>query len=190
MVFVVRTIKHSFLSRAGNLTYIAFFAAQIAATLISVFGFNGYDFPPDPIEDCQFCKLAYNSNGVYNGYGTNPFFAKKEVPVYNTESVYTASGELACTGVALMNLFCSFISNVPGTACHYCCSLHSTRAPTLRLQSLAAPTTPWWLGSGPSSGTWASTPSRCGRGGVGLSIAWTNFEMCRWTHLAPAANHW
>ncbi len=33
MVFVVRTIKHSFLSRAGTLTYVAFFLAQARVIL-------------------------------------------------------------------------------------------------------------------------------------------------------------
>ena len=28
-MFVVRTVKHSFLSRAGTLTYVAFFLAQV-----------------------------------------------------------------------------------------------------------------------------------------------------------------
>jgi hypothetical protein len=53
VVFVVRTIKHSFLSRAGTLTYVAFLFAQMAATLISLFGFNGYEAPPDNVGDCQ-----------------------------------------------------------------------------------------------------------------------------------------
>lgn len=30
-MFVVRTVKHSFLSRAGTLTYVAFFLAQVGA---------------------------------------------------------------------------------------------------------------------------------------------------------------
>ena len=138
MVFVVRTIKHSFLSRAGNLTYIAFFAAQVAATLISIFGFNGYDFPPDPINDCAFCKLAYNSNGVYNGFGTNPFFAKKQVPVYDTESVYTASGECGrAWGRKKSGTSHRFLLHQPECRqqcfcrClpHPCCSPHLTRPP-------------------------------------------------------------
>lgn len=32
LVFVVRTTKHSFLDRAGGLTYLAFFGAQVSQT--------------------------------------------------------------------------------------------------------------------------------------------------------------
>lgn len=32
-MFVVRTVKHSFLSRAGTLTYVAFFLAQVRSIL-------------------------------------------------------------------------------------------------------------------------------------------------------------
>ena len=53
VVFVVRTVKHSFLSRAGTLTYVAFLAAQTAATLVAALGFNGYDDPPNPVKDCE-----------------------------------------------------------------------------------------------------------------------------------------
>ena len=34
VVFVVRTVKHSFLSRAGTLTYVAFFAAQVGRSIL------------------------------------------------------------------------------------------------------------------------------------------------------------
>ena len=106
-MFVVRTIKHSFLTRAGGLTYVAFFlaqvgghpgrralahcplgcpagaprgrgavcrqgsaldrplsrrAAQIASTLIGIFGFNGYEEPRDDVTPCQMCGLAYGTN--------------------------------------------------------------------------------------------------------------------------------
>ena len=88
LVFVVRCIGHSLLSRAGLFTYVAFIVAQICATLISVFGFNGYSFPPDSLSDCQFCQMS--------GGGYNPFWSKKEVPVAKTESAFTAS-VIGCT---------------------------------------------------------------------------------------------
>ena len=88
LVFVVRTMGFSWFSVAGLWTYIAFLGAQFCATLIAVFGFNGYTFPPNPIEDCQFCTLSSGGN--------NPFFAKREVPIYGTESVFTAS-VIGCT---------------------------------------------------------------------------------------------
>jgi len=88
LVFVVRTMGFSWLSRAGLWTYIAFLGAQFCATIIAIFGFNGYTWPPNPIEDCQFCTL---SSG-----GFNPFFAAKEVPVYGTEPTFTASS-IGCT---------------------------------------------------------------------------------------------
>lgn len=48
LVFVVRTMMWSPLARAGTATYIAFAGAQFASTMISLFGFNGYDIPaPD-----------------------------------------------------------------------------------------------------------------------------------------------
>ncbi|PSC74572.1 plasma-membrane proton-efflux P-type ATPase [Micractinium conductrix] len=88
IVFVVRTISHSFFSRAGTLTYVAFFVAQFCATLISVFGFNGYEAPHSHVSDCQFCTL---SSG-----GHNPFFSAREAPIAGTESAFTAS-VLGCT---------------------------------------------------------------------------------------------
>lgn len=83
LVFVVRTVSHSLFSRAGGWTYVAFLVAQFFSTLIAVFGFNGYTFPPDAIDDCQMCQL---SSGGYN-----PFFNKREVPITGTESQFTAS---------------------------------------------------------------------------------------------------
>ncbi|KAL4418761.1 hypothetical protein ABPG77_005772 [Micractinium sp. CCAP 211/92] len=88
VVFVVRTVKHSFLSRAGTLTYVAFFAAQLASTLISLFGFNGYESPRGGVSDCQFCTL---SSGGYN-----PFWSSRKAPVYGTEGAFTAS-VIGCT---------------------------------------------------------------------------------------------
>ena len=88
LVFVVRTMGFSWLSVAGLWTYIAFIGAQFCATIIAVFGFNGYTWPPNAIEDCEFCTL---SSG-----GFNPFFSKKEVPIYGTEPTFTASS-IGCT---------------------------------------------------------------------------------------------
>lgn len=88
LVFVVRTTAFSWISRAGLWTYVAFIAAQFCATLIAVFGFNGYTNPPNPIEDCQFCTLSSGGN--------NPFFSAREVPIYGTEPVFTAS-VIGCT---------------------------------------------------------------------------------------------
>lgn len=94
LVFVVRTVRHSFLSRAGTLTYVAFLVAQGLATIIAIFGFNGYDAPRDSLRDCQFCTLD-NAN-----FDDIPFFSSKEVPLYGTESVFTAS-VIGCTGYVI-----------------------------------------------------------------------------------------
>jgi len=88
LVFVVRTTAFSWFSLAGSWTYIAFFGAQFCATLIAIFGFNGYTNPPNPIDDCQFCTLSSGGN--------NPFFSAREVPVYGTEPTFTAS-VIGCT---------------------------------------------------------------------------------------------
>ncbi len=88
VVFVVRTVSHSFFSKAGPYTYVAFAVAQTLATLLAALGMNGYDSPPEAITNCQFCVL---SSG-----GENPFFSAKEVPIAGTESAYTAS-VIGCT---------------------------------------------------------------------------------------------
>lgn len=88
LVFVVRTVSHSFLARAGLLTYVAFVVAQILSTIIAIFGFNGYDHPRDPIFDCQFC--------TFSSGGFNPFFTARQVPLAGTESEFTAS-VIGCT---------------------------------------------------------------------------------------------
>ena len=98
LVFVVRTASHSLMVVAGGLTYVAFFGAQSLATIISIFGFNGYEFPPDAIEDCQFCRLAYK-DGRAGGY--NPFFSNREVPLAETEATFTASS-IGCTYYAVV----------------------------------------------------------------------------------------
>lgn len=92
LVFVVRTLRHSFNARAGALTYVAFAVAQGLATIIAVFGFNGYDHPANSLNNCQFCSLSTEDSV--------PFFASKEVPLYGTESVFTAS-VIGCTGYVI-----------------------------------------------------------------------------------------
>lgn len=93
VVFVVRTISHSLMVVAGGLTYVAFFVAQFLATIVAVFGFNGYNYPRDSVEDCQFCVLSTG--------GFNPFWSAREVPIYGTESVFTASA-IGCTEYAIV----------------------------------------------------------------------------------------
>ncbi len=58
LVFVVRHQGWSVIQRAGSLTYVAFLAAQLGATLIGIFGFGGYTPPREYFEDCQFCSLS------------------------------------------------------------------------------------------------------------------------------------
>jgi hypothetical protein len=94
LVFVVRCVSHSFMNRAAGLTYAAFLIAQFLATIISVFGFNGYDSPPGPLKDCVFCTMSDGSD--------NPFYSANEVPVAGTEAAFTASviGSLYYAGAA------------------------------------------------------------------------------------------
>jgi H+-transporting ATPase len=94
LVFVVRCVSHSFTNRAAGLTYAAFLVAQLLATIISVFGFNGYETPPGPLKDCVFCTMSDGSD--------NPFYSANEVPVAGTEAAYTASviGSLYYAGAA------------------------------------------------------------------------------------------
>jgi H+-transporting ATPase len=58
LVFVVRHQGWSLIQRAGVMTYLAFLLAQIGATIIALFGFNGYEHPKDGYHDCQFCRLS------------------------------------------------------------------------------------------------------------------------------------
>ncbi|KAK9868410.1 hypothetical protein WJX84_005277 [Apatococcus fuscideae] len=93
LVFVVRTQSWSLMSRAGLLTYIAFTLAQILATVIAFFGFNGYDNPRDHVGNCVFCVL---SSGGYS-----PFLADKKAPQAFTESIYTDS-IVGCTAYVIV----------------------------------------------------------------------------------------
>ncbi|KAF8059373.1 PMA1 [Scenedesmus sp. PABB004] len=83
LVFVVRTSSHSLISRAGGLTYVAFFLAQVASSLIAAFGFAGYDPPPQGLDGCALCATSK---------GTHPlFWPSGRVPIARTESEFTAS---------------------------------------------------------------------------------------------------
>ncbi|KAK9833068.1 hypothetical protein WJX74_006281 [Apatococcus lobatus] len=99
LVFVVRTQGYSLFSRAGLLTYIAFSLAQVLATVIAFFGFNGYDNPRDHVGNCVFCTL---SSG-----GFSPFLADRKAPQYGTESIYTDS-IVGCTAYVLVAWIWSF----------------------------------------------------------------------------------
>lgn len=84
LVFVVRTMQYSLFSRAGLATYIAFAAAQLAATLLALFGLDGYEQPRhSSVDNCQFCRLSTG--------GRNPFFNRDIAPVAGTEGFFTAS---------------------------------------------------------------------------------------------------
>ena len=88
LVFVVRNQGYSLMERAGGLTYIAFFGAQIGATLFGLFGFGGYARPAEYVPDAWFTR--------YSTGGEILFFADKNVPIANTESDFTAS-VIGCT---------------------------------------------------------------------------------------------
>lgn len=93
LVFVVRTVSHSFLNKAGRATYLAFLFAQTASSLIAIFGFNGYESPRDGIKDCRLCTLAHADESVG---GNIPFWSAREAPTAGTEGAFTAS-VLGCT---------------------------------------------------------------------------------------------
>jgi len=56
--------------------------AQIASTIIAAVGFNGYPYPPEHNDNCQYCDLSTGS--------PHPIFSR-QAPLYGTESVYTDS---------------------------------------------------------------------------------------------------
>jgi H+-transporting ATPase len=103
LVFVVRTQDWSLMSRAGSLTYIAFVLAQLCATAISLFGFDGYTEPRYQFTDCSFCQL-------HSG-GDIPFFSGI-VPIALTESAYSAS-VVGCTGYVIVAWIWSMIWYFP-----------------------------------------------------------------------------
>jgi H+-transporting ATPase len=93
LVFVVRTQKHSFMVLAGILTYVAFFLAQIASSLIALFGFAGYPEPLFSVEGGIFAK--------YSGGSDILFYPNKMVPIALTESVSTGT-VIGCTGYIIV----------------------------------------------------------------------------------------
>jgi hypothetical protein len=56
--------------------------AQVASTIIAAVGFNGYPYPPEHNDNCQYCDLSTGS--------PHPIFSR-QAPLYGTESVYTDS---------------------------------------------------------------------------------------------------
>lgn len=92
LVFVVRTQDWSLMARAGTLTYIAFIFAQIGSTLIAIFGFGGYEEPPQAFDDCEFCTLSNLKEVQY---------FHSIVPIGLTESAFTAS-VIGCGGWVLV----------------------------------------------------------------------------------------
>ncbi|KAL3143237.1 hypothetical protein ABBQ38_002088 [Trebouxia sp. C0009 RCD-2024] len=96
VVFVVRTMSHSLLARAGLWTYIAFFLAQVFSTVIAAFGLNGYNYPDkaggNGFKNCVFCRTAYR-NDRHGGF---PAFFSRKVPQAKTENVFIDS-VIGCT---------------------------------------------------------------------------------------------
>ena len=45
---------------------------QVLATIIAVFGFNGYDVPMEHVKGCEFCRMS--------GGGKNAFFVTLNAP--------------------------------------------------------------------------------------------------------------
>lgn len=74
LIFVTRTAGFSFTDRPGVLLMAAFVGAQIIASLIAGFGFNGY---PNP------APLSANP-GIF-------LSSERSVPIFGNESVFTAS---------------------------------------------------------------------------------------------------
>ncbi|WIA34892.1 hypothetical protein OEZ86_013179 [Tetradesmus obliquus] len=90
LVFVVRSARHSFTTLAGGLTYLAFFGAQAASTLIAALGFGGYA-PPPAAESLQPCSLCATSLGHHPA-----FWPSGRVPIAGTEGRFIAS-VIGCT---------------------------------------------------------------------------------------------
>jgi hypothetical protein len=66
----------------------AWCAAQVASTLIALFGFGGYAPPPESVQPCSLCD---------NSLGYHPtFWPSGCVPVAGTEGGFTAS-VIGCT---------------------------------------------------------------------------------------------
>ena len=70
---------------------------QIAASLIAIFGFNGFNYPKGKAFDhCQFCRLAYSPRSNGGQSGGFPAFFSRTVPQYRTENMYIDS-TIGCT---------------------------------------------------------------------------------------------
>ena len=100
LVFVTRSQfnEWSVRARAGTLTYVAFFGAQVVASLIAAFGFNGYAPPPD-----QWAVRSgqLTARQMANGDALPVQFFDGVVPLYGTEGRFTAS-VLGCTYYVLL----------------------------------------------------------------------------------------
>ena len=55
---------------------------QVASTIIAAVGFNGYPWPPEGVNNCQFCQLSTGSH--------HPIFSR-QAPLFGTESAWTDS---------------------------------------------------------------------------------------------------
>ena len=56
--------------------------AQVASTIIAAVGFNGYPWPPEGVNNCQFCQLSTGNH--------HPIFSR-QAPLFGTESAWTDS---------------------------------------------------------------------------------------------------
>lgn len=76
------------------------YAMQVAASLIAIFGFNGFNYPKGKaFNNCQFCRLAYRPTTTATGIresGGYPAFFSRIVPQYRTENMYIDS-TIGCT---------------------------------------------------------------------------------------------
>ena len=68
--------------------------AQVASTIIAAVGFNGYPWPPEGVNNCQFCQLSTGSH--------HPIFSR-QAPLFGTESAWTDS-TIGCLCACLLLL--------------------------------------------------------------------------------------
>jgi H+-transporting ATPase len=100
LVFVTRSQfkEWSPASRAGALTYFAFFGAQVLSSIIAALGFNGYSPPP---EQWAVERGQLTARQMANGGMLPVQFFDGAVPLYGTEGRFTAS-VLGCTYYVLL----------------------------------------------------------------------------------------
>ena len=55
---------------------------QVASTIIAAVGFNGYPWPPQGVNNCQFCQMSTGQH--------HPIFSR-QAPLFGTESAWTDS---------------------------------------------------------------------------------------------------